>query len=278
MTMNINNQEDLEKGNRLEDKMINVSVNGALGRMGSTVCEAVIADSETELVDSVDFNSNGQKTPNNKLIGNNFDYLSEENKPDVIVDFTNREGLINLAKIAIPLGIPIVSGSTGLLEEDYTLLEEISKKHSCGILSASNFAIGAVLMMELSSIAGKYFDYADLIESHHENKIDAPSGTAISIAEAAASKRGKNFEQNEAEKQTIKNTRGGSLGGVQIHSARMPGRVARHELVFGGLGQTFTMLHDSIDRQSFMPGVVLGVKEIVKKKELVIGLDKIMGI
>tara|TARA_Y100001970_G_scaffold144887_1_gene177948 strand:- start:4365 stop:5195 length:831 start_codon:yes stop_codon:yes gene_type:complete len=276
--MNINNQEDLEKGNRLEDKMINVSVNGALGRMGSTVCEAVIADSETELVDSVDFNSNGQKTPNNKLIGNNFDYLSEENKPDVIVDFTNREGLINLAKIAIPLGIPIVSGSTGLLEEDYTLLEEISKKHSCGILSASNFAIGAVLMMELSSIAGKYFDYADLIESHHENKIDAPSGTAISIAEAAASKRGKNFEQNEAEKQTIKNTRGGSLGGVQIHSARMPGRVARHELVFGGLGQTFTMLHDSIDRQSFMPGVVLGVKEIVKKKELVIGLDKIMGI
>jgi len=278
MTTNINNQEGLEKGNRLEDKMINVSVNGALGRMGSTVCEAIIADSETELVDSVDFNSNGQKTPNNKLIGNNFDYLSKENKPDVIVDFTNREGLMNLAKIAIPLGIPIVSGSTGLLEEDYTLLEEISKKHSCGILSASNFAIGAVLMMELSSIAGKYFDYADLIESHHENKIDAPSGTAISIAEAAASKRGKNFEQNQAEKQTIKNTRGGSLGGVQIHSARMPGRVARHELVFGGLGQTFTMLHDSIDRQSFMPGVVLGVKEIVKKKELVIGLDKIMGI
>lgn len=258
--------------------MINVSVNGALGRMGSTVCEAILADSETELVDSVDFNSDGQKTPNNKLIENNFDYLSKENKPDVIVDFTNREGLMNLAKIVVPLGIPIVSGSTGLLEEDYDLLEEISKKHSCGILSASNFAIGAVLMMELSSIAGKYFDYADLIESHHENKIDAPSGTAISIAEAAASKRGKNFEQNEAEKQTIKNTRGGTLGGVQIHSARMPGRVARHELVFGGLGQTFTMLHDSIDRQSFMPGVVLGVKEIVKKKELVIGLDKIMGI
>jgi len=278
MTMILNNQEDLEKGNRLEDKMINVSVNGALGRMGSTVCEAIIADSETQLVDSVDFNSNGQKTSNNKLIANNFDHLSKENKPDVIVDFTNREGLINLTKIAIPLGISIVSGSTGLLEEDYTFLEEISKKHSCGILSASNFAIGAVLMMELSSIAGKYFDYADLIESHHENKIDAPSGTAISIAEAAASKRGKNFEQNEAEKQTIKNTRGGSLGGVQIHSARMPGRVARHELVFGGLGQTFTMLHDSIDRQSFMPGVVLGVKEIVKKKELVIGLDKIMGI
>ena len=258
--------------------MIKVSVNGALGRMGSTVCEAIIADSETELLDSVDFNSNGQKTPNDKLIVNNFDYLTKDNKPDVIVDFTNRDGLMNLVNIALPLGISIVSGSTGLLEEDYSTLEDVSKKYSCGILSASNFAIGAVLMMELASIAGKYFDYADLVESHHENKIDAPSGTAISIAEAAVSKRNKNFHQNETEKQTIKNTRGGSLGGVQIHSSRMPGRVARHELVFGGLGQTFTMLHDSIDRQSFMPGVVLGVKEILNKIELVVGLDKIMGI
>ena len=258
--------------------MIKVSVNGALGRMGSTVCDAVISDTETELIDSVDFNSKEQKTLNNKAIRKNFDYLSKDNKPDVIVDFTNREGLMNLVEIATPLGIHIVSGSTGLLENDYKFLKDISNKYSTGILSASNFAIGAVLMMELASIAGKYFDYADLVESHHENKIDAPSGTAISIAEAAGSKRDKNFNQNEAEKQTIKNTRGGSLGGVQIHSARMPGRVARHELVFGGLGQTFTMLHDSIDRQSFMPGVVLGVKEIVKKKELVIGLDKIMGI
>ena len=258
--------------------MIKVSVNGALGRMGSTVCGAIIADSETELVDSVDFSSKSHKTSNNKLISTDYSYLSSDNKPDVIVDFTNREGMMKLSEIAAPLGISIVSGSTGLLEEDYNQLKDISSKYSCGILSASNFAIGAVLMMELASIAGKYFDYADLIESHHENKIDAPSGTAISIAEAASSKKTKNFKQNETEKQTIKNTRGGSLGGVQIHSARMPGRVARHELVFGGLGQTFTMLHDSIDRQSFMPGVILGVKEIINRKELVIGLDKIMGI
>jgi len=258
--------------------MIKVSVNGALGRMGSTVCEAIMSDPETELIDSVDFSSKGHKTADNKLIRNDFSYISPENKPDVIVDFTNRDGMMKLSEIATPLGISIVSGSTGLLDEDYSHLKDMASKYSCGILSASNFAIGAVLMMELASIAGKYFEYADLIESHHENKIDAPSGTAISIAEAASSKKDKNFKQNETEKQTIKNTRGGSLGGVQIHSARMPGRVARHELVFGGLGQTFTMLHDSIDRQSFMPGVILGVKEITKKKELVIGLDKIMGI
>lgn len=258
--------------------MINVSVNGALGRMGSTVCGAILADPETELVDSVDYNSKGNQTSNNKNIHSSYEYLSSENKPDVIVDFTNRDGLLDLAKKVSPLGIHIVSGSTGLLDEDYEVLKNLADKNSSGILSASNFAIGAVLMMELASIAGKYFEYADLVESHHENKIDAPSGTAISIAEAAASKRQKDFKQNEVEKETIKNTRGGSLGGVQIHSARMPGRVARHELVFGGLGQTFTMLHDSIDRQSFMPGVILGVKEILSRKELVVGLDKIMGI
>ena len=100
----------------------------------------------------------------------------------------------------------------------------------------------------------------------------------ISIADAASSKKNQKYKQNIAEKQTIKNTRGGDLDGVQIHSARMPGRVARHELVFGGLGQTFTMIHDSIDRNSFMPGVILGVKEIISHEDFVIGLDKIMGI
>jgi len=258
--------------------MITVSVNGAIGRMGSTVCDAIITDPETNLIESVDINSNGNKTPNGKYIRNNFEEVFNENKPDVIVDFTNRESFLKLAELATPMGIKIVSGSTGLVDQDYDFLKKLTKKNSCGVLTASNFAIGAVLMMELSSIVGKYFDYADLIESHHENKIDAPSGTAISIAEAAFSKRGKNFLQNETEKQTVKNTRGGSLGGVQIHSARLPGRVARHELVFGGLGQTFSMIHDSIDRQSFMPGVVLGVKEIMKKNELVIGLEKILGI
>tara|TARA_B110000438_G_scaffold139553_1_gene134817 strand:- start:4112 stop:4888 length:777 start_codon:yes stop_codon:yes gene_type:complete len=258
--------------------MIKVSVNGALGKMGSTVCNAVINNPETELIDSVDINSKNHKTPNGKLIHKDFSAIFLNNLPDVIVDFTNRETFINLSTISIPKGVNIVSGSTGLLDEDYKLLDELCKKFKVGVLSASNFAIGAVLMMKLASVAGKYFDYADLIESHHENKIDAPSGTAISIAEAASINIDKKYYQNIVEKETIKNTRGGSLNGVQIHSARMPGRVARHELVFGGLGQTFTMIHDSIDRDSFMPGVILGVKEIIKKQNLVIGLDKIMGI
>jgi 4-hydroxy-tetrahydrodipicolinate reductase len=258
--------------------MINVSVNGALGRMGSTVCNAVINDSEMELTDSVDINSKNHKTPNGKLIHKDFSEILSNNPPDIIVDFTNRETFLNLTKLLIPKKINIVSGSTGLLDEDYEKIAQQCAKYKIGVLSASNFAIGAVLMMKLAGIAGKYFDYADLLESHHEKKIDAPSGTAISIAEAASSNRDQKYSQNILEKETIKNTRGGSLNGVQIHSSRMPGRVARHELVFGGLGQTFTMIHDSIDRDSFMPGVILGVKEIIKKQNLVVGLDKIMGI
>ena len=183
-----------------------------------------------------------------------------------------------MSTISIPKGINLVSGSTGLLDKDYKAINQLCRTYKVGVLSASNFAIGAVLMMKLAAITGKYFEYADLIESHHENKIDAPSGTAISIAEAASSNRDKKYFQNIVEKETIKNTRGGSLNGVQIHSARMPGRVARHELVFGGLGQTFSMIHDSIDRDSFMPGVILGIKEIIKKQNLLIGLDKVMDI
>ena len=155
--------------------MIKVSVNGALGKMGSTVCNAVINNSETELIDSVDINSKNHKTPNGKLIHKDFSGIFSNNLPDVIVDFTNRETFINLSTISIPKGVNIVSGSTGLLDEDYKLLDELCKKFEVGVLSASNFAIGAVLMMKLAAVAGKYFDYADLIESHHENKIDAPS-------------------------------------------------------------------------------------------------------
>ena len=211
--------------------MIKVSVNGALGKMGSTVCNAVINNSETELIDSVDINSKNHKTPNGKLIHKDFSGIFSNNLPDVIVDFTNRETFINLSTISIPKGVNIVSGSTGLLDEDYKLLDELCKKFEVGVLSASNFAIGAVLMMKLAAVAGKYFDYADLIESHHENKIDAPSGTAISIAEAASVNIDKKYLQNIVEKETIKNTRGGSLNGVQIHSSRMPGRVARLSLI-----------------------------------------------
>ena len=134
-------------------------------------------------------------------------------------------------------------------------------------------------MMHLAKISGKWFEYADLIEMHHEGKIDSPSGTAIAIAEAAGKERKTKFQSPESQKELIKNSRGGvSKSGVSVHSGRMPGRVAFHELVFGHLGQTLTIKHDSINRESFMPGVLMAVKSVTKTPGLTVGLEKIMGL
>ena len=146
-----------------------------------------------------------------------------------------------------------------------------------GIVVAPNFALGAVLMIHLAKVAGRFFDYAELTEMHHEAKIDAPSGTALAIARAAAAGKGGEFIAPKAEKEILPGTRGGVLEGVSIHSGRMQGRMAHHELVFGTLGQTLTIRHDSISRESFMPGVVMAIREAVKGPGLTVGLDKIMG-
>jgi len=162
--------------------------------------------------------------------------------------------------------------------EDLEDIKRLSALKQVGVISASNFALGAVVLMHLARIASKYFDYADLLESHHEAKIDAPSGTALSIAEAMIEGRGSGFDYNVVESQILEGTRGGDFQGINVHSARMPGRVARHEVVFGALGQTLTMIHDSINRESFMPGVMIAVKRVSESDELVIGLASVLGL
>ena len=198
--------------------------------------------------------------------------------PDVVVDFTNRDGARAAFSACLPRGVNVVSGSTGLSPEDLEEARALASEHSTGAISASNFALGAVLLGHLAGIAAKYFDYADLIESHHEAKVDAPSGTALSIARAMAEGRGSRFTQNVAEKQTLPGTRGADFEGINIHSARMPGRVARHEVVFGGPGQTLTLVHDSLNRESFMPGVLTAVKQVVTQDGLIVGLDRVLGL
>ena len=143
---------------------------------------------------------------------------------------------------------------------------------------APNFAIGAVVMNHISRIAAPFFDYADLTEMHHENKIDAPSGTALAIAEATSQGKKGDFKSPDPEKELVPGTRGGTLRGINIHSARMPGRVAHHELVFGALGQTLTIRHDSINRESFMPGVLMAIKYVKQTQGFTVGLDKVMGL
>ena len=266
-----------------ETTEITVAVNGALGRMGSTVLSAAAAENGVTPVGGADIAASSDSltisgTSVSVPLASGLAELFQTVKPDVVVDFTNGEAAKQAIITCIKAGVRVVSGSTGLSPEDLDEIRKLAAEKSVGVISASNFALGAVVLMHLAGIASKYFDYADLLESHHETKVDAPSGTALSIAEAMIEGRGSGFDQNIAELQTLDNTRGGDYQGINVHSARMPGRVARHEVVFGALGQTLTMIHDSINRDSFMPGVMLAVKNVATQQELVVGLADVLGL
>jgi 4-hydroxy-tetrahydrodipicolinate reductase len=197
---------------------------------------------------------------------------------DVVVDFSNADGAMSAIRTASAHQVNVVVGSTGLSEGNYQEADGLANEHGIGIIIAPNFAMGAVLMIHLAKEASRFFDYADLTEMHHEAKIDAPSGTALAIARAAVEGKSGGFVNVEAEKELITGPRGGDYEGISVHSARMPGRVAHHELVFGGLGQTLTIRHDSVSRESFMPGVTMAIREVVNRTGLTVGLEKLMGL
>ena len=263
---------------------IKVAVNGALGRMGSTVLNAVEQEDGMVPVGGVDIQASTSRTTIDTDSGTQLPLAKELSelfqiaKPDVVVDFTNAEGAAKAMRTCIDHSVRCVSGSTGLSEQELNSIGRLASEHKVGIISASNFALGCVVLMHLARIASQHFDYADIIESHHEQKIDAPSGTALSIASAMIEGKGIDFNQNTVEKEILANTRGGSIDGINIHSARMPGRVARHEVVFGALGQTLTLTHDSISRDSFMPGVMLAVRRVMQEENMIIGLDSVIGL
>lgn len=180
--------------------------------------------------------------------------------------------------MALGSGLRIVIGTTGLSQENIAEIEGLCKKNKIGAFIAPNFTLGAVLMVHLSAIVSKFFDYAEIIELHHEKKLDAPSGTALTTARAMAGARGKRFDYAKVHKETVPGGRGAETDGIAIHSVRMPGLLAHQEVVFGGPGQTLTIRHDSINRECYMPGVAMAIREVIKRNDLVVGLDKLMGL
>lgn len=202
----------------------------------------------------------------------------DETHPDVVIDFTNAVWTPSLTEAALERGVRPVIGTTGL-SQDYVerLAAECRSKKVGGVLAA-NFAIGAVLMMHMAKIAAPFFDAAEIIEQHHEQKVDAPSGTSIATARGMLEARGRPFARNVPDAETVAGTRAGSVDGITIHSVRLPGLVAHQEVVFGGTGQTLTIRHDSTGRDSFMPGIILAVREVMKREDLVIGLDALIGL
>ncbi len=260
-----------------------VVVNGALGRMGQEVVRAVLADPELRLVGALESSAPQPYLPapeHPELIpfSSNLGSLIEKTCPDVVVDFTTAQVAMGAARTALPLKVPLVSGTTGLSEAELNEIRELCDRHEVGAVVAANFSLGAVLLMHLASIAARFFSNAEIVEMHHDRKIDAPSGTALTTARRMAEVRGSDFVHPSTEKEMLAGVRGGELGGLAIHSVRLPGVMAAQEVLFGGQGQTLMLRHDATSRESYMPGVMLAVKEVVKTRGLIRGLDKLLGL
>jgi 4-hydroxy-tetrahydrodipicolinate reductase len=199
-------------------------------------------------------------------------------RPDVVIDFTNAEWTPVVAQAALERGVRLVVGTTGLSAAFLSELESECRARGVGAFVAPNFAIGAVVMIALAKQAARFFDYAEVTEMHQERKLDAPSGTAVATAKAMVEARGRPFEHTLPEKDTLAGARGAVYEGVALHSQRMPGFVAHQEVAFGGPGQTLRIRHDSVGRDSFIPGVLLATREVMNRRELVYGLENLIGL
>jgi 4-hydroxy-tetrahydrodipicolinate reductase len=256
-----------------------IGVCGAGGRMGREVCKAVAAEGDFELVCAVDPVWAGKNL--NGLVPGLATDLEVEGKTaklpesgvEVMVDFSIASAARENIPYALEHGIHCVVGTTGFEPEDMDEFARISHKHGVACLVAPNFAIGAVLMMDFARRASRYMEACEIVELHHAAKLDAPSGTSRGTARLVLTEQGK-----EIEGERESGSRGLDLGGIHIHSVRLPGLVAHQEVIFGGQGQTLTIRHDSYDRTSFMPGVVLAVRKVSGMRGLVIGLDKLLDL
>lgn len=263
---------------------IKVAVSGACGKMGQAVIKAVRAEADMELVCAVDIANVGkdigevvENKPCGVIIENSLENALTTKKIDAVVDFTNPELVYKNTKLILENGSRPVIGTTGLTESQIEELKSLAKEKNLGCLIAPNFALGAVLMMMFAQKASKYFTNAEIIELHHNKKKDAPSGTAIKTAQLMKEERSKFGLDNCEETETLAGSRGGSTdSGIHIHSVRLPGFIAHQEVIFGAAGQALTLRHDSFDRISFMPGVVLSIRHVVNNPDFVYGLENIL--
>jgi 4-hydroxy-tetrahydrodipicolinate reductase len=261
--------------------MIRVGVVGAAGRMGQTVCRAVSDDPDLELVAAVDPQHAGldlravAKVESDLHISPDLDALADAGA-EVVVDFTVLEVACGTLAYAAEHGIHAVVGTTGFSDEDLDRFRATFTRSSCVI--APNFAIGAVLMMRFAELAAPWFETAEVIELHHDQKVDAPSGTAALTVERMAAASA-DWAPDPTTTEVIPGARGGAgPAGIPVHSVRLRGMVAHQEVLLGTTGQTLTIRHDSYDRTSFMPGVLLAVKQVASRPGVTVGLDELLDL
>jgi len=257
---------------------IRVVVHGAAGRMGQEITNGLSRESDIQVVGAVDIKAEQASItlPDKSVIpfSNNLEAILNSTRPNVVVDFSLAKATLPAVRTATTKNINVVVGTTGLSATDLEEIKKSADTHQVGVVVAPNFALGAVLMMHLAKIAAKYMDYAEVIELHHHLKADAPSGTALLTAKSMVQSRGKPF--NRAAGQESAPSRGQELDGVSIHSVRLPGLMAHQEVLFGAAGQTLSIRHDTINRECYLPGIIIAVKEVSKYKGLVYGLDTLL--
>ncbi|MDD7745652.1 MAG: 4-hydroxy-tetrahydrodipicolinate reductase [Mitsuokella jalaludinii] len=262
--------------------MTTVIVNGACGRMGQAVLKAVQEADGLELVGAVDIKGGADTgslvglPANGILVETDLEALLARKKPEVMVDFTRPDVVFGNVMTALAHKTSPVVGTTGLSDEQKAEIAKAAEENDTPAFIAPNFAIGAVLLMVMSRQAAKYMPDVEIIELHHDKKLDAPSGTAIQTAAMIAEVRKAHKQGNPDEFEKLEGARGADYEGMHIHSVRLPGYVAHQEVIFGGLGQTLTIRHDSMNRESFMPGVVLAAKKVRSLEGLTVGLDKLL--
>lgn len=259
--------------------MIRVLVNGAAGRMGSEVVRTLAGEADLTLTGAVDPKHAGEDAgeaaglaPNGVKIAATLEEALAAGKPDVVVDFTSPAVIFENAKQVLGAGVHIVIGTTGLTAEQREELAELASGTGAHALIAPNFSLGAVLMMEICEKVSKYLPNAEIIELHHNKKYDAPSGTAKLTAEKMAKARTEAPDEDKT-KESIPGARGAKYDGITIHSVRLPGYVAHQEVLFGGYGEILTVRHDSLDRKSFMPGVMLACRRVADFPGVTYGLE-----
>ena len=239
--------------------MIKVGVVGAKGRMGQAAVEAVKGTDDLHLVAAIDIG-----VPPTALV---------QAGADVIVDFTTPDAVMRTLRTCIASGVHCVVGTTGFTDERLDQVREwCSERPDVGVLIAPNFGIGAVLMMRFAAMAAPYFESVEVVEMHHPDKVDAPSGTAVHTARAIAAARAGMAPMPDATTHELAGARGATVDGVHVHSVRVRGLVAHQEVLLGGEGETLTIRHDSLDRSSFMPGVLLGIRRVGSHPGLTVGL------
>ncbi|NPV92257.1 MAG: 4-hydroxy-tetrahydrodipicolinate reductase [Firmicutes bacterium] len=262
---------------------VKVAVSGALGKMGRECLRAIIGDEQLELVGGIDIRGKGVDlgvlaggTEIGHAIELDLDNLLKRGGVQVLVDFTNPQSVRRNIKTALENRVCTVVGTTGLTESDIQEIGAAAEKSQVGVFIAPNFALGAVLMMRFAQEAARYFPNVEIIELHHDQKLDAPSGTALKTAEMIMQSRAVFRQGAEKEYEKLAGARGADFQGMRVHSVRLPGLVAHQEVLFGGWGQTLSIRHDSINRESFMPGLILAIKQVTRLKGLVVGLEQLL--